>query len=183
VASKETGRAGQQPSSSPRRDETGACGNAGYETFAGEQGAVVVPCRAAARRPAVCDRRRLRPDQGWTVFRSTSGRDGVWFTVRAGAILSRQIAHVQLGSDQAGWSGRFWFGLRQVKARFAEPITSPRRPVVDSSGLRRPPWSLSLQALIGQRPTPVRPAHSCCRRRATEQQRDADSQRHFGSIS
>ena len=29
----------------------------------------------------------------------------------------------------AGWSGGFWFGLRQVKARFAKPIIWPRRPV------------------------------------------------------
>jgi len=67
-------------------------------------------CRAVpppAGRPCATDG-VSGPTRGgrWTVFRSTSGLDGAWFTVRAGAILSRQMAHVRLGSDLAGWSGR-----------------------------------------------------------------------------
>ena len=62
-----------------------------------------------------------RAGQAWTVggisFCVRSWVDGTWFTIRAGAVLSRQMAPVRLGSDLAGCSGRFWFGLLQVKAR------------------------------------------------------------------
>ena len=61
--------------------------------------------------PAATKRERARrcgyepSGRAWTVdgisFRVRSGLHGTWFTIRAGAILSRQMAPVRLGSDLA----------------------------------------------------------------------------------
>ena len=111
----ETGRRPTRPGSTQRpaalcRDETGACGNAG--TSRSRRSRAPSSCVPASRvRRGVAGPARGGP---WTVFVRRPGWTVLGLPSGPGAILSRRMVPVRLGSDLAGLSGRFLFGLRQV---------------------------------------------------------------------